>query len=202
MKYTSIHTKNFKTMQKNYQVPLQLFLILEKSNPIIFTTETCVPNHYLVYINKNNFFLTTAILKNEFFSSKSSLIESTAIDSLNYNNFSIETNVTGTPRVLPFYLFYLYSTKIRLTIILNNTNNSAISSIDKLYKNANWLEREAAEMYGIYYKNKKDCRKLLLDYTKDENPMLKDFPTEGTNDIFYNFFEDQVSFDCNNTVEL
>ncbi len=189
-------------MQKNYQMPLQLFLILEKSNPIVFTTETCVPNHYLVYMNKNNFFLATAILKNEFFSSKSSLIESTAIDSLNYNSISAETNISNITRILPFYLFYLYSTKIRLTIILNNSNNSSIESIDKLYKNASWLEREAAEMYGIYYKNKKDCRKLLLDYTKDENPMLKDFPTEGTNDIFYNFFEDQVNFDCNNTVEL
>ena len=202
MKYTSIHRQNSKTMQKNYQMPLQLFLILEKATPIIFTAETLTPNHYIVYMSKNNFFLTAAILKNEFFSSKSSLIESSAIDSLNYNSINVETNIVNLNRVLPFYLFYLYSLKTRLTIILNNANNNSIASIDKLYKNANWLEREAAEMYGIYYKNKKDCRKLLLDYTKDENPMLKDFPTEGTNDIFYNFFEDQVIFDCNNTVEL
>lgn len=57
-------------------------------------------------------------------------------------------------------------------------------------------------MYGIFFKNKKDCRKLLLDYTKDENPLLKDFPTEGTSDVFYNFFEDQIVFDYNNTTEL
>lgn len=189
-------------MQKNYQMPLQLFIIIEKSNPAIFTADTSIPNHYILYINKNHFFLTAAILKNEFFASKSSLIESSAIDSLNYNNFSNITSFVNLNRIMPFYLYYLYSLKIRLTIILNNENNGSINSIDKLYKNSNWLEREAAEMYGIYYKNKKDCRKLLLDYTKDENPMLKDFPTEGTNDIFYNFFEDQVIFDYNNTVEL
>lgn len=189
-------------MQKKYQMPLQLFLILEKTNPIIFTSETFIANHYIVYINKNYFFMANSILKNEFFSSKSSLIESSAVDTLNYNSFGDLTTLINLNRIMPFYLYYLYSLKIRLTIILNNENNTTINSIDKLYKNANWLEREAAEMYGIYYKNKKDCRKLLLDYTKDENPMLKDFPTEGTNDIFYNFFEDQVIFDYNNTVEL
>jgi NADH:ubiquinone oxidoreductase subunit C len=34
-------------------------------------------------------------------------------------------------------------------------------------------------MYGINFKNKSDNRSLLLDYSRNENPMLKDFPTEG-----------------------
>jgi NADH:ubiquinone oxidoreductase subunit C len=124
-------------MQKKYQMPMQLFLILEKTNPIIFTAETLIPSHYIVYINKNNFFALNSILKNEFFSSKSSLIEASAIDTLNYNSFNELTNSINLNRIMPFYIYYLYSLKMRLTVILNNNDASAIRSIDRLYKNAN-----------------------------------------------------------------
>ena len=75
-------------------------------------------------------------------------------------------------------------------------------SIDKIYKNANWLERETSEMYGILYYNKNDTRKLLLDYSKIENPLLKDFPSEGLQDVFFNFFENQVTISKNEIIEL
>lgn len=57
-------------------------------------------------------------------------------------------------------------------------------------------------MYGIKFNNKKDSRPLLLDYSKNEFPMLKDFPTEGINDIYYNFFENKLTFIKNEFVEL
>jgi NADH:ubiquinone oxidoreductase subunit C len=57
-------------------------------------------------------------------------------------------------------------------------------------------------MFGINYKNKKDIRKLLLDYSKIENPMLKDFPVGGFSEVFYDFFEDQVVLSNNSSIEL
>ena len=57
-------------------------------------------------------------------------------------------------------------------------------------------------MFKISYQNKIDTRRLLLDYSKQENPLLKDYPVEGFNDFFYNFFEDQVTFNNNTVVEL
>lgn len=77
-----------------------------------------------------------------------------------------------------------------------------LASIEGLYKNAGWIERETAEMYGINYKNKKDVRKLLTDYSNFENPMLKSYPSEGFFDVFYNFFDDQVVLTNNSVVEL
>ena len=79
---------------------------------------------------------------------------------------------------------------------------SQIPYIDRLYKNANWFERETSEMFGVNYYNKKDVRKLLLDYSKIENPLLKDFPTEGYSEVFYDFFESQVVFLNNDSIEL
>ena len=57
-------------------------------------------------------------------------------------------------------------------------------------------------MFKVSFFNKIDARRLLLDYSKQENPLLKDYPCEGFNDVFYSFFDDQVI--CNNStvVEL
>ena len=77
-----------------------------------------------------------------------------------------------------------------------------ITSIDKLYKSASWLERETGEMFRVSYKSKTDTRRLLLDYSKQENPLLKDYPMEGFNDAFYNLFEDQVTYSNSTVVEL
>jgi NADH:ubiquinone oxidoreductase subunit C len=57
-------------------------------------------------------------------------------------------------------------------------------------------------MSGVHYIFKKDIRKLLLDYSKNENPLLKDFPVEGFSEIFYDFFEDQTIFLDSSVVEL
>ena len=46
-------------------------------------------------------------------------------------------------------------------------------------------------MYGINYINKNDNRSLLLDYSRNEFPMLKDFPVEGFYEIYYDFFENR-----------
>lgn len=124
-------------MQKKYRMPIQLFLIMQKANVAIFTADTLIPNHYIIYLNKNDFFPVNAILKNEFFSSKSTLIESSAIDTLNYNNFNELTDLISLNRIMPFYIYYIYSLKMRLTIILSNKNNEPIKSVERFYKNAN-----------------------------------------------------------------
>lgn len=84
----------------------------------------------------------------------------------------------------------------------NNNNLSKITSVDKIYKSASWLERETGEMFKISFNLKTDTRRLLLDYSKQENPLLKDYPTEGFNDAFYNLFEDQVVYNNSTVVEL
>lgn len=57
-------------------------------------------------------------------------------------------------------------------------------------------------MYNIKYNNKRDCRKLLLDYTLDINPMLKDYPTEGEFDCYFSNIENQVVLEPFSVVEL
>jgi len=100
------------------------------------------------------------------------------------------------------YYFLYTNTKLNLLTSYNNLKLSQIPSVDKIFKSASWLERETNEMFKINFTNKTDVRRLLLDYTKQEYPLLKDFPTEGFNDVYYNFFEDQVVYTTNTIVEL
>ena len=57
-------------------------------------------------------------------------------------------------------------------------------------------------MYGLIFFNKNDFRRLLLDYSKNDNPLLKDFPLEGLNETFFNFFENQIIINQNEVIEL
>jgi NADH:ubiquinone oxidoreductase subunit C len=57
-------------------------------------------------------------------------------------------------------------------------------------------------MLELFFKKKPDIRNLMLDYPKIEFPMLKEFPVEGHQDIYYNVFEDQVQYIRNEYVEI
>jgi NADH:ubiquinone oxidoreductase subunit C len=186
-------------MLLKYRFPLNLLVVFEKMNAIVYTTEKMTPNHYVIFVENKwvqplNFFL-----KNELFYNNSTLNEMSAIDTVKYNSIFPEIDFLKKNRVLLYSVYYTYFAKIRLTVV---TTGDKINSIDKIFKNANWLEREVSEMYKVQFIGKQDSRPLLLDYSKNEFPMLKDFPTEGVNDIYYNFFENKLSFVKNEFIEL
>ena len=192
-------------MYKKYIFPLNIFIVFEKLNTNIWTSKLVKPNNFFMVIDNNWFYLLNIFFKHELFFNNSILIESSAIDSLKFNQINENLELFFKKnRIIIFYSYYFYTLKLKLNVILlyNFLKKTKINSIDKLYKNANWLERESSEMFGINYTNKKDIRKLLLDYTKIENPLLKDFPAEGYSEAFYDFFEDQVVFLNNDSIEL
>lgn len=198
-------------MNKKYIFPIQIFIILEKTSCKMWLNKYSDFNNFYLYISLKWFFLFIQILKNELFLNISTLIELTGLDMLNQKGlYNKNKSFFYLNRWLLFYNFYEYKSKNHLNLCLitnnnfflsNNINNTSFS-IELFYKNANWLERETGEMYGIFFFLKKDIRKLLLDYSKIENPLLKDFPSEGLNDIFYNFFFNQVYINKNEIIEL
>jgi NADH:ubiquinone oxidoreductase 27 kD subunit len=188
-------------MIKKYRFPLNIFVVFEKLNPIIFTSNKLPKNHYVCFIDKNWYVGINLFLKNELFYSFGTLSEMSAIDTLKYTKIFPENEYFNkSNRFLVYNIYYTYYAKIRLTLICSVKNN--IPSIETIYKNANWLEREVSEMFGVGFLNKKDSRPLLLDYSRNEFPMLKDFPTEGYYDIYYNFFENKLSYVQNEFIEL
>lgn len=61
----------------------------------------------------------------------------------------------------------------------------AIESVVPIYANANWLERETWDMFGVFFKNHPDLRRLLTDYGFTHHPLRKDFPVQGYTEVFY-----------------
>ena len=191
-------------MYKKYTLPLSIFVVFENINPVIWTSESFYPNSYVMYLSRSWLYSLNIFFKNEVFLSNSTLLENSAIDNKKNLDFLKKFHFFFKSRILLFYVYFFFTPKIKLMLFTtyDNTLLSKISSIDKVYKSASWLERETGEMFRVSFSNKTDTRRLLLDYSKQENPLLKDYPTEGFNDAFYSFFEDQVVYNNSTIVEL
>lgn len=184
-------------MYKKYKFPLHLFVIFEKLNVGVFTSEVLTANHYVCVINSTWYYGINNFLRKDVYMQFGSLIEMSAIDTLKYSDIipSASLNLKKN-RLLAYNIYYCYFTKLRLTLFYsyNIKHVKKIQSIENLYKNSNWLEREVGEMFSVAYIFKKDVRSLLLDYSKNEYPMLKDFPTEGFNELYYDFFDQNLHY--------
>lgn len=142
-------------------------------------------------------------MRGEIFLNNSTLLESSAIDlKKKTKSYFSKISFLKKNKIIISYLYFSPTIKTKLVLFCMLHNNCKIQSIDKIFKSANWLEREVSEMFRINFKNKRDHRRLLLDYSKNENPLLKSFPVQGYNNLFFDFFEDQVFFKKNSTVEL
>ena len=51
-----------------------------------------------------------------------------------------------------------------------------ISSITQVYSSAGWWEREVWDMFGLFFSNHPDLRRILTDYGFQGHPLRKDFP--------------------------
>merc|ERR1712156_742263 len=54
-----------------------------------------------------------------------------------------------------------------------------IDSITPLFDSANWAEREVWDMFGVFFTNHPDLRRILTDYGFEGHPLRKDFPLSG-----------------------
>ena len=188
-----------------YKAPLQIFIILEKLNIQVWTSKSNLPNTFFLLIPQKWFFTLNNIFKFEINFWNSYLVEMSAVDCSNYKDNNIFNNIFFSKnKLIVFYLYFFFFLKIKLKVLFffNFFKKNNIISIDSLFNNANWIEREASEMFGINYLFKKDVRKLLMDYSNIENPLLKNYPSSGYSDVFYNFFEDQVCLNVNSSNEL
>jgi NADH/F420H2 dehydrogenase subunit C len=83
----------------------------------------------------------------------------------------------------------------RLRIILKVGINESVPSLISLYSNSNWLEREVWDMFGIFFENHPDLRRILTDYGFDGFPLRKDFPISGFLEVRYDESEKRVIYE-------
>lgn len=80
----------------------------------------------------------------------------------------------------PFEVVYnLYSISKNERVRLKAAAGEAgIDSVTGVWPTANWMEREAYDLFGISFNNHPDLRRLLLPKDWDGHPLRKDYPLE------------------------
>jgi NADH-quinone oxidoreductase subunit C len=69
---------------------------------------------------------------------------------------------------------------LRVKVQLNPDGPLDVSSVTDLWNAANWLEREAYDMFGVIFKGHSDMRRILMWEGYSEGyPLRKSFPLRG-----------------------
>lgn len=76
-----------------------------------------------------------------------------------------------------------FAQRVRIKTFLNEI--TPVPSLTSVYINANWWEREVWDLYGIFFENHPDLRRILSDYGFEGYPMRKDFPLYGYIELRY-----------------
>ena len=58
-----------------------------------------------------------------------------------------------------------------------------IDSVTPLFHSAVWAEREAWDMFGVFFIGHPDLRRMLSDYGFEGHPLRKDFPLGGYTEV-------------------
>ena len=96
------------------------------------------------------------------------------------------------PRFHMIYLLYSLAHNVRLGLrVPLNGNAPSLSSIEGLYPNANWHEREIWDMFGIHFEGHTDLRRILMPYDWEGHPLRKDYPL-GYEEVQFSFNYDEI----------
>lgn len=83
----------------------------------------------------------------------------------------------------------------RVRLKLKTDEDTAVSSVSSIWPTANWFEREAWDMYGIFFSDHPDLRRILTDYGFDGHPLRKDFPLSGHVEVRYDEEQGRVIYE-------
>ncbi|KAJ7985759.1 hypothetical protein DPEC_G00343790 [Dallia pectoralis] len=116
------------------------------------------------------------------------MIDLTAVDvPSRQNRFEIVYNL----------LSLRYNSRIRLKTYTDEL--TPVDSAVSVHNAANWYEREVWDMYGVFFANHPDLRRILTDYGFEGHPFRKDFPLSGFVEVRY---DDEVKRVVAEPVEL
>ena len=83
------------------------------------------------------------------------------------------------PRFEVVYLLHSMKKQQRLRLKVKVGDSESVSSVESIWKAADWLEREVYDLFGISFDNHPDLRRILLWDGYEGHPLRKDFPVEG-----------------------
>ena len=83
----------------------------------------------------------------------------------------------------------------RIRVKLSTDETTPVPSVTGVFSTAGWFEREAWDLYGIFFSDHPDLRRILTDYGFEGHPMRKDFPLTGYVEVRYDEEQKRVVYE-------
>jgi len=164
-----------KLLQKFSQYLLQILPIISYT---IYKNELCIN------IPSDKIIPVLFFLKNHTNSQFKMLSDICAVDYINKKQrFEIIYNL----------LSIRFNNRLKIKISINELQ--PVDSVVSVFECANWSEREVWDMFGIFFFNHPDLRRILTDYGFEGHPLRKDFPLSGFLEVYYNELKKRVVYE-------
>lgn len=96
------------------------------------------------------------------------------VTAVEFRDMQVPLEVVWHLRSLPYRRF------LRLKVEIPKGAALEVDSVWSVYKGADWLEREAFDMFGLGFRGHPDLRRILMwEQYKEGFPLRKDFPLRG-----------------------
>jgi NADH-quinone oxidoreductase subunit C len=98
-----------------------------------------------------------------------------------------------TPRLHVIYQLHSvqHNRRLELRVPLDG-NKPQAPTIEGIYPNANWHEREVFDMFGVRFTGHSDLRRILMPADWEGHPLQKNYPL-GYEEVQFSFNEEEIS---------
>lgn len=83
----------------------------------------------------------------------------------------------------------------RITVKCMTDEDTPVPSVMPVFSTATWFEREIWDMFGIFFADNPDLRRILTDYGFEGHPLRKDFPMTGHVEVRYDEEQKRVIYE-------
>jgi len=83
----------------------------------------------------------------------------------------------------------------RIRVKVATDEEQPVPSAVAIYSCAGWWERECWDLFGVYFADNPDLRRILTDYGFDGHPLRKDFPLTGYVELRYDQDQKRVVYE-------
>jgi NADH-quinone oxidoreductase subunit C len=83
----------------------------------------------------------------------------------------------------------------RIRVKLMTDETTPVPSAATVYSSAGWFERETYDLYGVWFSDHPDLRRILTDYGFEGHPLRKDFPLTGFVELRWDDVQKRVIYE-------
>ena len=84
--------------------------------------------------------------------------------------------------------------RLRMRVKCEDEEEPVVDSVVDIWASANWFEREAFDLFGVFFRDHPDLRRILTDYGFIGHPFRKDFPVSGYVEMRYDPEQQRVIY--------